>query len=137
MAGVADDELPGDEGLLRGVLGLKLVDEDPGVAVFHLPGGEHDFVEVIDAAGPEAAAVSTGPVPGLLVDDVVAAQAELEAAGVEIVEPVCWWEFLGSDLPEIPGYGWFEVPRPRRLRLLLHARIEGHALMLDWLEWMR
>lgn len=94
------------------VLGLKLVVEDPGVAVFQLPSGEHDFIEVLDVDDPDSAFMTTGPVPGLLVEDVVEARRELEAAGLEMLEPIRWWEFPGSDLPEIPGYGWFNFRGP-------------------------
>lgn len=94
-----------------GVLGLTLVAEEPGLAMFQLPGGEHDYVEVFDATNPEAPFMTTGPVPGFLVDDVVQAREELEAAGVEMLEPIRWLrDYPGFE--EITDYGWFQFHGP-------------------------
>jgi len=93
------------------VLGLRLAVEEPGLAMFQLPGGEHDYVEVFDVAHPEASFMTTGPVAGLLVDDVVQARKELEAEGIEMLGGVEW-------LRDIPGfeaivdYGWFTFRGP-------------------------
>ena len=87
------------------VLGLALMMEEPGFAMFQLPAGEHDYVEVFSADDPEVAFMTTGPVAGLLVDDVVEARAELEAAGVEMLEPIRWSQ-------RIDGYGWFQFRGP-------------------------
>ena len=93
------------------VLGLPLVAEEPGLAMFQLPGGEHDYVEVFDVANPEVPFMTTGPVEGFLVDNVVQARKELEAEGVEMLGEVTW-------LRDIPGfeavvdYGWFTFRGP-------------------------
>lgn len=87
------------------VLGLRLVMEEPGFAMFELPGGEHDYVEVFDANDPDLAFMTTGPVAGFLVDDVVHAREELETAGVELLEPTRWSQ-------RIEGYGWFQFRGP-------------------------
>mgnify|MGYP000343629288 CR=1 FL=1 len=73
-----------------GVLGLTLVREEPGFAMFSLPSGDHDYVEVFGLDDPEVPFMTTGPVPGLLVDDVAQARQELEAAGIELLEPIRW-----------------------------------------------
>ena len=98
------------------VLGLKVVTEEPGFAMFQLPEGEHDYVEVFAADNPEAAYMASGPVPGFLVDDVVQARAELEALGVEMVEPLRWMIDVDPGLvaatPRLADYGWFAFRGP-------------------------
>jgi catechol 2,3-dioxygenase-like lactoylglutathione lyase family enzyme len=98
------------------VLGLNLVTEAPGFAMFQLPGGEHDYVEVFASDDPDAAYMTTGPVPGFLVDDVVTARTELEAEGFEMVEPLRWMVDVDPDLveatPRLADYGWFAFRGP-------------------------
>jgi predicted enzyme related to lactoylglutathione lyase len=53
----------------------------------------------------EAATYTTGPVAGFVVDDVVAARAEIVAAGTEILDEIQW-----SSRRE--GYGWFHFRAP-------------------------
>jgi len=93
----------------RDVLGLAIYYERPDFAMLSLPGAEHDFVEIIgpDAAGSEfqAASYTTGPVPAFVVGDVVAARAELEAAGVELLDDITW-------SGRIEGLGWFHFRGP-------------------------
>lgn len=93
----------------RDVLGLAVYHEEPDFAMLTLPGAEHDFVEVI---GPDAedlefhqATYTTGPVPAFVVGDVVAARAELEAAGVELLDDITWSR-------SIDGLGWFHFRGP-------------------------
>lgn len=93
------------------VLGLSQVAEEPGLTMFRLPGGEHDYIEVFDVAHPEASLMTTGPVAGFLVDDVVHARKELEAEGIEMLGEVEWL----SDVPgfeAIADYGWFTFRGP-------------------------
>jgi hypothetical protein len=46
--------------------------------MFQLPdGGPHDYVELFGMNDPDAAYMTTGPVPGFLVDDVVQGRKEL------------------------------------------------------------
>lgn len=88
-----------------------MVQEEPGLSIFRVPGGDHDYVEVFDLHEPDGADLTTGPVPGFLVDDVVGARAELEAAGVELLGPIKWLrDYPGSE--EISDYGWFNFRGP-------------------------
>jgi len=93
----------------RDVLGLPSDYEDADFVMFGLPSGDHDYVELIGPAAEdsefETAYYTTGPVVGLLVDDIVAARAELAAAGIELLGEITW-----SD--RTPGYGWFHFRAP-------------------------
>lgn len=93
----------------REVLGLDTYDEESDFVMLSLPGAEHDFVEVI---GPNAegfefhqATYTTGPVPAFVVGDVTAARAELEAAGVELLDEITWSRSM-------VGLGWFHFRGP-------------------------
>jgi catechol 2,3-dioxygenase-like lactoylglutathione lyase family enzyme len=98
------------------VLGLPVVLDEPAAAMFQLPGGEHDYLEVGGLDDPYTAYITTGPVPGFLVDDIVEAREELETAGIEIVEPVRWMADVAPALveanPKFVGYGWFAFRAP-------------------------
>ena len=98
------------------VLGLTLVAEDTAYAMFQLPSGEHDYVEVSAADDPYAAHMTTGPAPGFLVDDVKQALDDLETAGVEIVEPIRWMADVEPALveanPTLAEYAWFAFRAP-------------------------
>jgi catechol 2,3-dioxygenase-like lactoylglutathione lyase family enzyme len=89
----------------RDVLGIPVLYEEPGFAMLQLPGSDRDFVEVFAPDHPNAALYSTGPVVGLLVDDIEQARVELDAAGVELIGPSEWIESMD-------GYGWFHVRGP-------------------------
>ena len=89
----------------RDVLGIPVLYEEPGFAMLQLPDSDRDFVEVFAPDHPNAALYSTGPVVGLLVDDIEQARVELEAAGVELIGPSEW-------LQSMDGYGWFHVRGP-------------------------
>jgi catechol 2,3-dioxygenase-like lactoylglutathione lyase family enzyme len=65
------------------VLGLALELDRPGFWMLKLPGGSK--VEVFGPDSDINRHFTTGPVTGLLVDDVQAATGELRAAGVEIL----------------------------------------------------
>ena len=91
---------------VRDVLGLSLVHEEPGFAMFQLPGADHDYVEVFGPDSPDEAFYTTGPVVGLLVDDVDQARVEMGAAGIELIGPIHsastvegmrWFHFRGPD----------------------------------------
>jgi len=83
------------------VLGLARDHDRPGIAVFKLANG--DTVEVFTEDEPHHRHFDTGPVVGFAVDDIEAARAELEAAGIEIVGPIgrgggmAWLHFRGPD----------------------------------------
>lgn len=66
---------------LKDVFHLVPAIEEEGFAVFRLPGG--DTIEVFSDDDECHRFFTTGPVVGFRVDDVAAAQAEMEAAGIE------------------------------------------------------
>ncbi len=85
----------------RDVLGLRLVHEVPDFAVFELPTGDH--VEVFGPGDRDHTHFATGPVAGFLVDDIAAARARLEAAGIE---------FFGPTHTAEDGYAWAHFRAP-------------------------
>lgn len=89
----------------RDVLGIPVRHEEPGFAMLQLPSGERDFVEIFAPGVPAGELYDTGPVAGLLVDDVEEARAELVAAGVDVLDETRWLESLD-------GYGWFHIRGP-------------------------
>jgi catechol 2,3-dioxygenase-like lactoylglutathione lyase family enzyme len=93
----------------RDVLGLATYYEEPDFAMLSLPGAEHDFVEIIGPAAAssefQAATYTTGPVASFVVEDVVAARAELEAADVELLDDITWSS-------SVEGLGWFHFRGP-------------------------
>ena len=100
-AGVRTERFAEMRALLTRIVGDPRVDED-GFAVWRLPNG--DAVELFGADDPEHRHFSTGPVVGFQVDDVDAARAELEAAGVEFLAPTgrapdggAWAHFRAPD----------------------------------------
>jgi predicted enzyme related to lactoylglutathione lyase len=70
-------------------------------AVFTLPDGAN--VEVFGPGDPDHDHFSTGPVVGFFVEDIAAARAELERAGVELLGP------LGGT-PETGQWAHFRAP---------------------------
>lgn len=69
------------------VLGLSETSNDSGLAVFQLPDG--DIFEIFDAQHENFKdSFMTHPVAGFLVDDIVAARAEMEAKGIEFIGPI-------------------------------------------------
>jgi hypothetical protein len=69
----------------RSVFGMSQRLAEPGFAVFELPNG--DLFEVFGADSPMNEFM-THPVAGFLVDDIVAARAEMEAKGIEFLGPI-------------------------------------------------
>jgi hypothetical protein len=69
----------------RDLLGLPQKLLEPGFAVYELPNG--DLFEVFGSDQSENQFM-THPVAGFLVDDIVAARAELEAKGIEFLGPI-------------------------------------------------
>jgi catechol 2,3-dioxygenase-like lactoylglutathione lyase family enzyme len=77
------------------VMGLPLAHKAHDFVRFQLP--NRDQIELWGPSLQRQAHVTTGPMPEFLVHDVEQAQAELEAAGVEILSPVRFWrEGYGS-----------------------------------------
>ena len=86
--------------LYRNVMGMKLTYQEAGFVVLDLPNG--DKVELF---GDESSynREFTHPVAGFLVDDIEAARAEMETAGVE---------FLGPIERTDDGYAWSHFRAP-------------------------
>jgi catechol 2,3-dioxygenase-like lactoylglutathione lyase family enzyme len=84
------------------VLGLSVEQARPDQVVLAVPDG--GTVEVFSPAEPDHDHFTTGPVAGFLVDDVEAARAELEAAGIELLGP------LGRGTA--PGAAWQHFRAP-------------------------
>ena len=85
---------------LTAVLGLTLAREAPDFAVLDLPSG--DTFEVFGASDQDHLYFTSGPVVGFVVEDLPAAVAELERAGVEL---------LGGHVDE-RGKGWRHFRAP-------------------------
>lgn len=100
-AGTRTDHWSETVDMFERVLGLRRDHEEPGFVVFELPNG--DTVEVFETDDAEHRHFTTGPVVGFSVDDLDAARAELEAAGIELLGPVqrgggmAWLHFRGTD----------------------------------------
>ena len=92
-------------GFFRDVMGLSVVHEEPDFAMLQLPGADHDYVEVFGPGEEETAFYTTGPVVGLVVDDIVGMRAQLEVAEIELIGDIHW-----ASSPE--GYGWFHFRGP-------------------------
>lgn len=85
--------------LYQNVMGMKLTRQAAGMVIMDLPNG--DKVELF---GNESSYNTefTHPVAGFLVDDIDAARAEMEAAGIEFVGPI----------ERMEGYAWFHFRGP-------------------------
>lgn len=114
-AGVRTDRFDDTVRFFRDVLGVPLVDAGPDFAVGKLP--DSSKLEVFGPSDAEHDHFDSGPVPEFLVDDVAAAAAELEAAGIELlVEPKAaggeqWVHFRA---PDGNVYGLTSSPAYRR-----------------------
>lgn len=101
-------------GFVRDVLGLALGHQDYGWAVFRLESGDRDFLEVYRPGEYDERllpAAASGPTVAFAVDDLLAARAELVAAGIEIVADVVWAAEAFGD-PQLDGYGWLFFRAP-------------------------
>lgn len=87
-------------GFLEVVLGLAVTRRQPDFAVLELPSG--DKFEVFGPSDRDHRHFTTGPVVGFVVEDLPAAVAELERAGVEL---------LGGQV-EQDGTGWRHFRAP-------------------------
>ena len=85
---------------LTAVLGLEVKQEQRDFAALGLPSG--DTFEVFGPSDQDHEYFSTGPVVGFVVEDLPAAVAELERAGVEV---------LGGQVDE-HGEGWRHFRAP-------------------------
>ena len=84
----------------QNVMGMKLTRQEPGMAVIDLPNG--DKVELF---GEDSSYNKefTHPVASFLVDNIDAARAEMEAAGIEFTGPIERME---------DGYAWSHFRAP-------------------------
>ena len=120
--GVRTEAFDETTAFFRDVLGLPVGYEESGFALLELPDADHDYIEVFSAAREDLATFySTGPVVGLLVDDIVEARAELAAAGIELLDEIHW-----SD--GIEGYGWFHFRGPDGN---VYAVLQGSRILSD------
>ena len=104
----------------RDVLGLSLGYEEPGFAMFALPAADRDYVEVFSTERKDLAmSYTTGPVVGLLVDDIVEAREELAAAGVELIDEI-------QSPQTMVGYSWFHIRGPDGN---VYAIVEGSSAL--------
>lgn len=99
--GTRTAEFDGMVAFLKDVFGLTPAIDEPGFAVFRLANG--DTVEVFGADDKYHRHFTTGPVAGFEVDDVAAAQAEMEAAGIT---------FFGRPESAPDGYAWSHFRAP-------------------------
>jgi len=91
---------------LQEVLGLSSVWDKPDWSGSQLPTGKNDFVEVFGPSkqDPKLYPESAGsPLVAFIVEDVVSARAEVEAAGIELLSEVIW---VGEN------FGWFFLRAP-------------------------
>jgi catechol 2,3-dioxygenase-like lactoylglutathione lyase family enzyme len=87
---------------LQEVLGLEVQHKGEDFAILALQDGTH--VEVFGPGEKDHPFMTTGPVVGFKVDDVRAARAEMEAAGIEFLDDEVqsykdssWTHFRGPD----------------------------------------
>jgi catechol 2,3-dioxygenase-like lactoylglutathione lyase family enzyme len=94
------------------VLGLEVVREDREWSILQLPSGRFDFLEVFGADyADERVAPAAAPLfIAFIVDDLLAAHAEVRESGVEVSEIVWDQEDFGE--PVCEGLGWFFVRAP-------------------------
>jgi catechol 2,3-dioxygenase-like lactoylglutathione lyase family enzyme len=81
-------------------LGLRIVEEETGLVVFEMPNG--DVLELFRPGGPsDHPHLTTGPMPGLIVEDLELGKSKLRAAQVEILA----WRRSG-----LAGWTHFRAP---------------------------
>ena len=99
--GVRTDRFHDMAAFLENTLGLSQAAGRDGFREYRLPNA--DTVELFATADPERQHMTTGPVPGFLISDIVAASAELRDAGVELIGALqragdyAWQHFRAPD----------------------------------------
>ena len=112
--GVKTDEFEAMTAFVRDVLRLQSGHLDDGWAVFHLESGDRDLLEVYRPGRYDERllpAVATGATVAFAVDDLLAARAELVAAGIEIVADIVW-AAEAFDESRLDGFGWLFFRAP-------------------------
>src|SRR6476620_11637216 len=118
--GVKTEVFDDTTAFFRDVLGLPLGYEEWGFAMFTLPDADRDYVEVFDSKREDLGTLYTAaPTVGLLVDDLDEARAELESAGVELLD-----EIQGAGT--IEGYRFFHARGPDGN---VYAFVEGSSAL--------
>jgi catechol 2,3-dioxygenase-like lactoylglutathione lyase family enzyme len=105
--------MDGMTSFLRGVLGLEPAGEDETVTFQRLPTHRRDLVEVYAQGHRDARMIPDEAdfVIAFVVDDIREAMAEMQAAGVEVVnQPV--WAAQAFDNPAFGEFAWFWVRAP-------------------------
>jgi catechol 2,3-dioxygenase-like lactoylglutathione lyase family enzyme len=101
FVGFRTDRFDAMVALFRDLLGLAVIREAPGATWFRL--GADAELHVYADTDPDHAFFTTGPVVGLLVDDLDATRARLEADGLEMLteiertETSAWCHFRAPD----------------------------------------
>ena len=111
--GVRSSDVEGMTSFLRGTLGLEPAGEKETVTFQRLPTNRRDLVEVYSEGLHDLQMIPDEAdfVIGFVVDDIRAALAEAEAAGLELVnEPV--WAAGSFDEPDAGDWAWFWVRAP-------------------------
>jgi catechol 2,3-dioxygenase-like lactoylglutathione lyase family enzyme len=111
--GLRTDDVEGMTSFFRDVIGLDAVREGETVTFQRLPTNPRDFVEVFAQEHRDSRLIpdETDFVIGFVVDDLEAAMAEVQAAGLEVVgELVRAAEQFGN--PALADFGWFFVRAP-------------------------
>jgi catechol 2,3-dioxygenase-like lactoylglutathione lyase family enzyme len=87
--------------LYHNIMGISVTHQEPGFVVMDLPNGDR-----VELFGDESSynTFFTHPVTGFLVDDIVAARAEMESQGIEFIGPIeraedgnAWSHFRAPD----------------------------------------
>jgi hypothetical protein len=83
--GTRTDQFEQMTAFYRDVMGISQTFLEPGFAIFDLPNGDR-----LEVFGPQQDlnTFMTHPVAGFLVDDIVAARAEMEERGIEFIGPI-------------------------------------------------
>ena len=81
--GLRTAEFEKTAGLLRDIMGLEVIRDDPTTAGFRL--NATTSMEVYRLEDTDHAFFTTGPVVAFLVDDAELARAQLEGAGIEFI----------------------------------------------------
>lgn len=111
--GVRTHDVDGMTSFFRDVLGLDAVSDDEMVTFQRLPTHRRDFVEVYAHEYRDTRLIPDGAdfVIAFVVEDIREAMAEVQAAGLELVnEPVWAAEAFGE--PAYGEFAWFWVRAP-------------------------
>ncbi len=111
--GVRTNDVDGMTSFFRDVLGLDAVSDDEMVTFQRLPTHRRDLVEVYTQEYREVRLIPDEAdfVIAFVVDDIHEAMADVQAAGLELVnEPV--WAAEAFDEPAYGQFAWFWVRAP-------------------------